>query len=453
MKILMRMGMSPFDNLDLYEVMAKDTIGTNAGNMLFPYSIMKNIYKEGMIIDSYKNAIPNDAEYINNNYDMFLIPLANAFRDDFIGELRNLTKLVRNLKIPCIVIGVGLQTAYEPNLNQHFKFDEDVVNFCNAILEKSTSIGVRGEITAQYLRNLGISESKICVIGCPSMFSYGDFLPLKKPRSLTRETKISLTYAGRNIEYFKFLDRIKTDYPNYCYILQKIYELRLLYAGDTVPEANFLNSSYVGTSDSRSFINGQMRMFINVPSWINYLSSSMDLAVGCCIHGSIASVLAGNPTLVFAFDSRVRELAEYHNIPLRKMRDINSDTNLKSIYEYTDFSSVLKGHKERYNVFRDFLRKNGISCEAVSYNENTDFDKKISSIKLNCPEGVAPYTTLPLEIQEIQLNRYLKFCQGKIKWCKQMLQDGNPNPERIKNIMNLWENSKYRTINNINNLR
>lgn len=110
----MRMGMSPFDNCSLYEVVSKDTIGTNSGNMLFPYAIMRNIYSEGMEIDGYSNANPNDAEKINSKYDMFIIPLANAFRDNFRGELRNLTDLVKKLTIPCIVVGVGLQADYEP---------------------------------------------------------------------------------------------------------------------------------------------------------------------------------------------------------------------------------------------------------------------------------------------------------------------------------------------------
>lgn len=44
MKILMRMSMSPFDNASLYDVVNKDLIWTNTGNLLFPFSIMKSIY-------------------------------------------------------------------------------------------------------------------------------------------------------------------------------------------------------------------------------------------------------------------------------------------------------------------------------------------------------------------------------------------------------------------------
>lgn len=104
----MRMTMSPFDNDNLYNVVTKDTIGSNSGNLLFPYSIMRNIYKDGDVIDKYTKAREEDASAINENYDMFIIPLANAFRESFVGELRNLTKLIKRLNIPCIVVGVGL---------------------------------------------------------------------------------------------------------------------------------------------------------------------------------------------------------------------------------------------------------------------------------------------------------------------------------------------------------
>lgn len=451
MKILMRMGMSPLDNCSLYEVVSRDTIGTNAGNMLFPYSVMNTVYRNGMTIHPYINAKEMDAEKINETYDMFLIPLANAFRKDFIGQLRNLTRLIGKLKIPCIVIGVGWQADYEPNFHIEHEYDKDVLEFCKAVLEKSHTLGVRGELTATYLEKIGIPSDKIRVIGCPSMYLYGEFLPLKKPVVLTEETKISLSYAGRNEEYYKFLERVKEQYPNYVYIPQKIYELRMLYAGDPVPEENVLNKYYIGTPDSRSFINGKMRMFINVPSWINFLAK-MDMGVGCCIHGSIASVLAGNPTLVFAFDSRVRELAEFHKIPLGKMSDISEKTQLKEIVENTDFSTVLDGHKERYQNYLDFLKENGIPYKKIRYGTITDFEIKMNQMILNCPQGVVPYCMLSFEDQKRQLEKYIQLCDGKIKWCHNAKLQGQEE-KRINRILQHWQHSKTMVLNNIQKLR
>lgn len=81
------------------------------------------------------------------------MPLADAFREDFRPVLRNYTQLIRKLKIPVVVTGVGLRANYEPQLDEGFTFDEDVTNFVKAVLEKSAQIGVRGQITADYLKN------------------------------------------------------------------------------------------------------------------------------------------------------------------------------------------------------------------------------------------------------------------------------------------------------------
>ncbi|WP_047596347.1 polysaccharide pyruvyl transferase family protein, partial [Salmonella enterica] len=81
------------------------------------------------------------------------------------------TQLIRKLKIPVIVTGVGLRANYEPQLDEGFSFDEDVTNFVKAVLEKSAQIGVRGQITADYLKKLGFNaELDFRVIGCPSLY-------------------------------------------------------------------------------------------------------------------------------------------------------------------------------------------------------------------------------------------------------------------------------------------
>lgn len=231
--------------------------------------------------------------------------------------------------------------------------------------------------------------------------------------------------------------------------MQKIYELRLLYAGDRVQAEHFLNKYYVGTAESRTFLENRMRMFINVPSWINFLSK-MDFGVGSCIHGSIASILAGNPTLLFAADSRVRELAAYHQIPMKKMEDINDTTNLKSVYEEMDFSMVLKGHKNRYQIFKNFFKRNKVPTVNVSYGTITDFDKRMNQIVLEEPEGVSCYISLSVEEQRIHLERYLKLCEPKINWCSREIEKGKVKYE--KNLRQ-WEDSRLCTIERMENLR
>src|SRR5699024_5336539 len=128
------------------------------------------------------------AEEINRNYDCYVIPFADAFRPTFIPLLKKYTKLIKKLSIPVIIVGVGLRAPFEPKLNEGFPFDNDVREFVSAVLEKSSMIGVRGQITADYLTRLGFEEEKDhTVIGCPSMYSFGSHLKIKE-LSLSKES-------------------------------------------------------------------------------------------------------------------------------------------------------------------------------------------------------------------------------------------------------------------------
>ncbi|WP_410089573.1 polysaccharide pyruvyl transferase family protein, partial [Streptomyces sp. gb1(2016)] len=50
-----------------------------------------------------------------------------------------------------------------------------VREFVTEVLNRSASIGVRGEFTEQYLKNMGFRDVE--VIGCPSMFMNGETCP------------------------------------------------------------------------------------------------------------------------------------------------------------------------------------------------------------------------------------------------------------------------------------
>lgn len=116
-KIYMRGGMTPFDNYSPYDVMMKNSIGGNSGNMLFVYSMFRALLTKNTIIDvNHYSLNLAECEKINETYDAFVIPLANAFRPNF-PEMRQLTTFVKKLKIPCVVTGIGVQMPYEPDFS------------------------------------------------------------------------------------------------------------------------------------------------------------------------------------------------------------------------------------------------------------------------------------------------------------------------------------------------
>src|SRR5699024_6577063 len=137
-KILIRSGISPLDVFEADYMIDKNSIGGNVGNLIYAYSVYRALTTEGTtIIPDYYKIDHNEADYINENYDCYVIPLADAFREPFMPALRRYTKLIKKLNIPVIVIGVGLSAPFEPKLNEGFPFDQDVKDFVTAVLEKS----------------------------------------------------------------------------------------------------------------------------------------------------------------------------------------------------------------------------------------------------------------------------------------------------------------------------
>ena len=411
-RILMRSVMSQLDNPSTVEILVNNLIGDNIGNMIFASSVQRNLMSEDTIIDTTrtnKKFSRAEIDYINENYDYFVIPLANAFRISFQWELRCLTELIKELRIPCVVVGVGVQTTVEDDLKHEFEFDELSRNFVKAVLEKSAILGLRGEVTAQYLKRLGfVSEKDFTVIGCPSMYLYGDQLPTIKQTELTRESKVSLNRkVGLPKKLHEFLVQCTKELPNYKFVPQNIDDLRLLYAGIPMRECVYSNipSSYPSRLNHDVILNNKEIGFVNVKTWMDFLASC-DFSYGSRIHGNIVSILAGTPCYIFVSDSRIKELAEYHNIPYMLAKDINQDTNIFDLYEKTDYTRLQTGHKERFDHFIQFLEMNQLPHihSSDSARGEVYFDKKMSELEF--PEPILPFSVIPLEEQMKRLAEY-----------------------------------------------
>lgn len=432
MRILMRASQSPFDNFDPLTTLVFDKTWTNVGNLLFPYSIIKNILTEDVNIDiCTKIPTPSEADSINENYDMILIPLANAFRSTFVNSLRRWTELIKAVKIPCVVVGVGAQYGLNFSPQTKFDFDDDVRDFCCAVADKSACIGVRGELTYNYMKRLGF-DSVTRIIGCPSMYMYGPELPpLKsKTHSFCRTKLKTISVNSKNNDSDEIKRFLFNEDNNYIYIPQENVDFGIVYSG--MPRDTKANDFYPMNINNKAFFNDRVQFCVNVPSWLKLLQS-VDLSIGTRIHGNIAAVLAGTPAFVIATDARVIELARYHNIPFKAETEFDCSKSVKEIYRETDFTSIYKGHKERYENFADFLRVNGLT--PVEH-PNTYFDSKINAIDYH--EPVRNILKVSDEEAAERLNGYLSHLQRKInnqdKTIKDLRKEKQALEARLKNF-------------------
>ena len=367
-KILIHAGLSPLDRPPMDRVFRERLFTTNSGNLLFQYTAYRTLMTEDVQFTTRfldRGDLPDEfIEQVNSEFDCVVLPMANNFRPGY-NLLPRLTAFIRRLKIPCVVMGIGLQADSASEIANGFPFDGNVREFVDAILDHSATLGLRGELTAQYLEKLGyLPERHFTVIGCPSMYSRGGDLIRPDPRPLDESAGISLNYRKEQpANLFAFMDAARREYPRYSLLFQRAEEMFMLRYGLPVMYDYRRHKDDTGlypTSRRDPEIRGgHAGGFASAPAWIHYMSQS-PFSVGCRIHGNIAAVLAGTPALVFTIDTRTEELCRYHNIPFIPADRINGNTRLRDLYENTDFTTVVDGHDRRFRHFVDFLNANGL---------------------------------------------------------------------------------------------
>lgn len=412
----MRSAMPFGEERTISEVITRNLVGNNTGNLLFQNSIARIILTEDTeitTINTTKKFTDEQIEYFNSEYEMFVLPLANALRNTFVKQLEILTDLINKLKIPCVVIGMGIQRNLDAT-QWDYMYDEPAKAFINAVLEKSSMLGLRGEITAEYLKHKGYIEGKhFSVIGCPSLYTYGDSLPIPKATNLTPQSNVTVNFkAMLPRELYTFIRAQAEQFDNYTFVSQVIQEIRTMYIGRPYPESEIrrgVPEDYPIHFSHELMMQDRMIGVLDDCTWIDYLSHS-DFNFGSRIHGNIASILAGTPCYIFAGDQRVKELTEYHNIPHMEMTEITDKTNVFDLYEKTDYSCLMKGHKDRVSHYLDFLDENKVvhlDREVINQKGSAPFDKVQAS--RNHIGILHPFSSLEPDEQQARLQEYLLY--------------------------------------------
>lgn len=383
-KILIRAGMSPVMETPVQEIITYNRIGDNVGNLVYAYSIFRTLTTDEDVEIIPTNYIVSrlDVDEINETYDCFVIPLADAIRNSFVPEMTKLIKLINKLTIPCYVIGMGIRAPYHYETKGiPFVHDDVLSDFVKAVLNKSGMISVRGEITADYLKKTGfLPEVHFTVTGCPSFYTYGEDLNIK-PLNLGDLSEIAINntvMTGKNTQ--DFLNRVMRTFPNHDYYPQRVNELATLYLGERYKYKR-KSEGYPGDIFHRLYREDKVRFHTNIYSWIKELREK-DLSIGPRLHGNVAAVLAGTPAVWMVHDARMKELADYHKLPGMTEEDIRSNGDISELLSKIDYRSFLKGHRDRFRHYVDFLNKNKIDHIFKDYKnpEEAPFDIKAKKL-------------------------------------------------------------------------
>ncbi|MBC2175179.1 pyruvyl-transferase [Listeria booriae] len=392
-RVLIRSGMRPTDIYTAEDIYLKDRTGFNNGNLAYQYSIYRTLWNEDVEIDADGlSSNPNLAESINENYDLYVVPLADAFRDDFRQTLRNYTELIRRLKIPVIVTGVGLRANYEPQLEEGFSFDEDVTNFVKAVLEKSAQIGVRGQITADYLKKLGFNEDvDYRVIGCPSLYTFGRELKIRDLQ-LTEQSSIAINASPTSSDMaIQFLNNMIETHKDYHFIPQHLDEFHLMFAGG--PDISSDTTGYPTSIEHKFYQEGRVKYFTNMPSWYDFVKE-IDFSIGSRLHGNVIPTIVGTPNISFVQDARMRELAAYHGLTHITMDELKNARSIEDVLNKVDLKSAEKVQTRNFDNYLDFLDTNGLEhiYKANRNRKTAPLDTLVQAIDF--PQSPCPITTL-----------------------------------------------------------
>lgn len=413
--IYIRAGMSPFESFPAEKILLNNSIGTNVGNFLYVYGILRNITQMDTTItpNYYKSGYTDEEiDKINQTQDIFIIPLADAFRDNFVGSLKSMTKLVKKLTIPCVIIGVGLRAPFDPDFSTPYSFDEAVKEFVSAVLDKSAMVGVRGEITAAYLSHLGFREGRDhMAIGCPSMYTVGPKLTIRDA-NITKGSRVCINSSVTTPDnVHEFLERVTREFDDWHFVPQVLSELRLLYTGS--PYKIKCNPLYPCRITDTTYREGRSEFFLNLPTWFEYMAKA-DLSVGSRLHGNIAAILAGTPSILIPKDARVRELSEYHDITRVNAADITPDTDIWEMIRTANFQLPCHRQEENFNRFLGFLEKNSIPHIYESGAPDTiPFMERMKKVKLQPP--VTSFALCSLEEMSARFERFYPAYEKKLK--------------------------------------
>lgn len=350
------------------EIIRKDIYGSNMGNMLFYTSVFNAINKN-------KNNIINTSRDVVeiNKADYYLMPQANLFYKYFAKNIEIHIERLKKINTPTILVGVGYQSSVGADgiEGENNELNKLVKEFVGIILDKSTSIGVRGQITKNYLLKLGFAESDIDVIGCPSVRFFGaDFsLEERSYPDFSPEMKIAVNYTPTRYHqaWGKIISDIFDKHKNSYAILQDKYEINNLRGKfpdiilPEIPKAVQALKDIPVMPNHPVFKEGRGRIFTHPGQWFNSMKT-FDFSIGTRIHGNIASILAGTPSLVIAIDTRTLELSEYFKIPYVKFSDLDKYPNLEELYNKA-ISEMPKFYKNYSNIYKDyyrFFKKNGV---------------------------------------------------------------------------------------------
>ncbi len=406
-RILMRAGRPPHDttsNEGAFAWRGGGHFATNSGNLLYSDSVYRTLRTPAVdvacdaFVPQSRRLTDAEIERVNAEHDVYVLPLANAFREQYAaGPLERLTDFVSRLTIPVVVTGVGGQAPLGGGISALPDRERaNTVAFVRAVLEHGPSIGVRGEITRQMLLDLGFADADVDVIGCPSMYANDrDFRVERRTDRLHPGSPLATSlesYQGGG-ELGELWRANEAEYADLVAVYQTMPGGELVLWGQEAPE---LPEGTPRSVRDRAYLEGRMRFFTNPRPWRQFLRTR-DFAFGIRIHGNVAALSAGTPAYLLSVDTRTQELADYHRIPTAPLTCVMESGRYlaRDLHDDMDLDALNRVSPENWDRWTAFLERHGLQHVHQPGRENPAYDALVAAADM--PDGIRPIGALDPE--------------------------------------------------------
>lgn len=333
----------------------------NLGNRLWLQGLISEISCPQNELTYFSEAMTK--EYINENFDMIIAPMANIFHAAFENILLRLAGRFEGIRIPVYVIACGVQADSYSEMDDLCKtIKEPATAFMRSVYETGGEFALRGYFSKEFFDRMGFPSA--AVTGCPSLYQLGR--DLQVPQEKREEATFRPLLNGNLQRYQQLAKRYATaeffDQERFFHILHD--------PAHSVDISQLVRTW--GYETTKWLLEDRVHLIPSMNDWRNYLQESgFDFSFGSRIHGSIMPILAGIPALIDAGDSRTREMAEFFEIPMLGKQVSESAKSLYEMYLQTDYNTFNQNFAAKFDAYERFLVQHGI-VTAINQ-ENTFF--------------------------------------------------------------------------------
>jgi Polysaccharide pyruvyl transferase len=358
------------DKVRAHEKPLKEMIETytNTGDFTVYDSSLKLLAYKDVTAVKMKTFTDKDIDFYNSEFDFCFMRGSN-----FINEHTDwgpLPELLRKLKMPLIPFAIGAQAESRRKL----ELPEKAKEVWRLFADRCTTMGVRGDYTAEILNDIGIKN--VDIIGCPSLFRCNnpDLQIRAKPLAELRKVafnmrrEVSATYAA-DIKRYLAVQR------DFIKRLNRRFDLTVTSHGEPPEKSFFFKDEeliarhmpelikqgwFESAEDELVKIYRNQMFFSGTVAEHDSFARTMDLVLGFRVHGNLPALANGVPAIFVDYDQRSQELARTFSIPCLTMDQL-AKNDLEALYWPDLWQDFNARYRDNYRRMAAFLDRNGMA--------------------------------------------------------------------------------------------